>query len=317
VPSAPLADKAAVRERVAAIFPGGMTNFSGGLLRGLQEAERAMDGAGATCIVLSDGYANQGVVDHDALGTLTAGARRKGISTSTIGLGLDYDEGLLTAVSRGGAGDAHFAEDGDAAGAALAGEVDGLLERVAQAATVTIRPTGDVDKVTLFNDLDAAPVEGGIMIELGDFFAGEERKLLLELEVPAMAGLGLAQIAEIELRWVELPSLTQKTVTLPLHVNVLPGDEAAGRIPNPVVHSERAFQTAQQAKRDAATAMRHGDGPAAATMLACAAAVLPPEHADEAQVLHDLADRALHDDLRRTAKFSEADAHLKNRRRGR
>ena len=317
VPAGPLLDKAHVRELIRGIAPGGMTNLSGGLMRGLQEAERAAAGSGATCILLSDGHANHGVVDHDVLGGFTATARRKGISTSTIGLGLDYDEELLAAVARGGAGDADFAEDGDTAGAKLSAQVDGLLSLVAQGASVLVKPTGDVDKVTLFNDLAATAIDGGVMIELGDFYSGEERKLLLELEVPAMAGLGLAQIAEIELRWVELPALTQKTVTLPVHVNVLPGDQAAGRIPNPVVRSERAFQTAQQAKRDAAKALRRGDAPGAAGMYAAAACALPPEHADEAALLHDLADRALHDDVRRTAKFSEADAHLKNRRRGR
>jgi Ca-activated chloride channel family protein len=317
VPSGPLRDKAAVRAAIRAVTPGGMTNLSGGYLRGLQEAQRSANGAGATLVLLSDGHANVGVTDHDTLGGLAAGARRQGVSTSTIGLGLDYDEALLAAVARGGAGDAHFAEDGDAAGAALAGEVDGLLHRVAQAASLIIRPTGDVAGVALFNDLDVTTVEGGLMIELGDFFSGEERRLLFELHVPAAAALGLAQIAELELRWVEVPSLTTKTVTLPVNVNVVPGDQAAGRIANPVVTSERAFQDAQKAKRQATDALRRGDIQAAHHCFADAAMALPPEHADEAAVLHDLADRALHDDTRRAAKLSEADMHRKNRRRGR
>lgn len=317
VPAQRLHDKAAVRRLVAAIEPGGMTNLSGGLLRGLQEAERGGHGSGATCILLSDGYANHGVTDRDALGGMTAAARAKGIGTSTIGLGLDYDEALLAAVARGGAGDADFAEDADAAGAALATQVDGLLQTVVQAASLTVKPTGDVSGVTLFNDLPATAVDGGVMVELGDFVSGEQRKLLIDLDVPAMPGLGLAQIAELELRWVELPALVQKTVTIPLHVNVLPGDQAAGRIPDATVRSEKAFQTAQQAKRQAAEALRRGDAPAAAAQFAAAARCMPAEHAGEAELLRDLAERALHDDVRRTAKFTEADAHRKNRRRGR
>lgn len=46
-----------------------------------------------------------------------------------------------------------------------------------------------------------------------------------------MAGLGLAQIAELELRYVTVPEFTEETVTVPVHVNVVPGDQAAGRIP--------------------------------------------------------------------------------------
>ena len=77
-------------------------------------------------------------------------------------------------------------------------------------------PTGAVEAVTLLNDLATAPVDGGFMVELGDFYAGEQRKLLLEIEVPAMAALGLAQVCELELQWVELATLDTHTVTLPV-----------------------------------------------------------------------------------------------------
>ena len=34
------------------------------------------------------------------------------------------------------------------------------------------------------------------MAELGDFHGGETRRLLLEIDVPAIAGLGLAEVCE-------------------------------------------------------------------------------------------------------------------------
>ena len=158
------------------------------------------------------------------------------------------------------------------------------------------------------------------MVELGDFHAGEQRKLLLEIEVPAMAALGLAQVCELELQWVELATMDTHKVTIPVSVNVVPGDEAAGRMPNPVVRTERAFQEAQRHKQAATDALRAGHAPAAAEMYASAAQALGGyadfEMQAEAEVLFDLADRARHDDISRTAKFSEADRHRKSRRRG-
>ena len=53
------------------------------------------------------------------------------------------------------------------------------------------------------------------MVELGDLWAGEARKLLLTFAVPADAGLGLAEIAELELRYVALPDFAEQTVTIP------------------------------------------------------------------------------------------------------
>ena len=40
VPAGPLTDKEGVRQLVRGIYPGGMTNLSGGLMRGLQEVRR-------------------------------------------------------------------------------------------------------------------------------------------------------------------------------------------------------------------------------------------------------------------------------------
>lgn len=324
----PLHDKAAARHAIAAVEPGATTNLSGGLLRGLQEARRVKKEQGATLALVSDGHANVGVTDHAELERIVSGARRAGVTASTVGLGLGYDEELMAAVARGGAGNAHFAEEPDAAGAALASEVDGLLDQVVQAASLTVRPTGAVEAVHLFNDLPAAAIDSGFMVELGDFYSGEERELLLTIDVPAMAGLGLEQVCELELQWVDIATLDSHTVTIPVHVNVVPGDQAAGRVPNATVRTELAFQAAQRSKREAADALRRGDVEAASaayddagrTLRAFASEAAPSmasEIAAEADLLLDLSERARFEDSNRMSKFTEADRNLKERKRGR
>jgi Ca-activated chloride channel homolog len=52
--------------------------------------------------------------------------------------------------------------------------------------------------------------------------------LLIELTGLSMAALGLAQIADRAMTYVQLPEIAQHTVTLPLSVNVVPADLAAG-----------------------------------------------------------------------------------------
>lgn len=328
VPAGPLTDKQAVRRAVQSIWPGGSTNLSGGYMRGVQEARRVSDGRGSTLLLLSDGHANQGITDPGELDRVAGSAHGHGVTTSTIGLGLGYDEALLATVARGGGGNTHFAEEGDSAGAAVAAEVDDLLEQVIQAASLTVRPTGDVSEVRLFNDLPAVAIESGFMVELGDFYAGEQRRLLLQIDVPAMPALGLAQVCELELAYVEVATLGTETVTIPVNVNVVPGDEAAGRIPHPTVRSELAFQTAQRAKRDATDALRSGDVEGAQNIWKHAAKSLDEvgpdaapemraELAHEADLLRDLADRAPHENPTMMSKWSEEDRHYKERRRGR
>jgi Ca-activated chloride channel family protein len=305
-----------------------MTNLSAGYLRGIQEARRGLSGVRSTLLLLSDGHANEGVVDADQLELVARGAGERGITTSTLGVGLGYDEVLMSAVAAGGAGNALFAEEPDTAGAAIAGEVEGLLTQTVQAAHLEIKTSDAVAEVKVINDMPVQAIADGLMVELGDFYGEEERKLVLHFDVPAIAGLGLAKIADIELQYVELPSLKTHTVTIPVHVNVVPGDEAAARVANPTVSTEVAFQQAQSAKRQAAEALRRGDVDAAAALYgaaradmigvaACAPAEAQPEIYAEAELLRDLAERAKVDDAARLSKFTEADRHRKARKRGR
>src|SRR3954447_14947784 len=317
VPAGPLADKAAIKAAIDSVWARGGTNLSAGLLRGVQEARRAAGAAGATVVLVSDGMANQGVTDPGRLEAVAAGARRAGVTLSTIGIGLGYDETVLAAVARGGQGSHVFAEEADAAAAAVAGEVDGLLSKTVQAASLLVRPTSEVQSVMVYNDLPAHAVDGGVMVELGDLWAGEQRTVLLGLGVPAIAALGLAQVAAIELRYVTLPALFEQTITLPINVNVVPGDEAAGRVSDPKVRTERLFQEAQEAKRRAADAIARGAEGDARAMLSDAGATLAGIDDDERAVLLDLAAEIRAGSAAGAAKRSRMEHHRKSRKRGR
>lgn len=262
VPAGPLTDKETVIRQIQAVHSGGSTDLSAGYLRGLREIRRvtAAGGAGGTVLVVSDGHVNAGIRDADEFASVTAKAYEDRIVTSTLGYGRGYDESLLAAIARAGSGNHVFADNPDAAGAAIAGEVDGLLHKVVQALSLTVRFEPAVEFLRLYNDLPTQQLaDGSVMIELGDLYAEETRKVLLKLKVPAMAALGLARVATLELAYVELPGLVEQVASLPITVNVVPGDEAAGRVPHPTVHSEVLFQEAQDAKRRASEAFERGD----------------------------------------------------------
>jgi Ca-activated chloride channel homolog len=158
--------------------------------------------------------------------------------------------------------------------------------------------------------------------------AREQRKLLMRFRVPAMAALGLAQIATLELRYVELPSLVEQVILLPVAVNVVPGDQAAGRVPDPVVHTEVLFQEAQQSKRLASEALERGDRQAAKTLLdeavaklrsagGAAPAALRAELEREADEVGSMAEQAVTGDANFASKMTRESYHRQNRKRGR
>ncbi|GHJ43816.1 hypothetical protein Cs7R123_11580 [Catellatospora sp. TT07R-123] len=328
VPAGPLADKAAAKRAIEQLTPRGSTDLSAGYLRGLQEAQRVAGPGGGSLLLVSDGHANAGVTDPDTLAGVAAKAYAGKITSTTLGFGLGYDERLLSAIARGGSGNELFAEEADTAGALIAGEVDGLLSQTAQAASLRITVSPQVRSVQIVNDLPVTAAGDAVLAELGSFYAEETRKLLLVFDIPAIAALGLAEVAVCEFTWVELPSLTQHTVRVPLHVNVVPGDQAAGRVPDATVRTELVYLQVQQAKRRASRHLSTGASGAALdeirqaqravdAAMAAAPDALRADLVEESSSLAYLAEQTEQGDLARAAKYSSSNAAYKSRSRGR
>ena len=327
VPAGPLTDKPAVKQAITSLETGGRTDLSAGYFRALQEAQRVVGPAGATCLVISDGMANSGVTDPTRLQDVAAQQHAGGVRTSTLGVGLGYDETLLNALARGGEGNELFAEDADTAGALIAGEVDGLLDQVAQAASLRITWGPYVTGVEVLNELTVTGLPDGNQVELGSFYAGETRRLVLTMKVPGIAALGLVQVATLEFTYVALPDLVMHTTSVPVHVNVVPGDQAAGRIPDPKVRSEALFQRTQRDKREAGRLLSQGRTDEARSFLGSKGAQLrtdagqlPPGMSFDLLAEADFLDALVEEagvDHSRAAKVMSTDTTSKSRLRGR
>ena len=153
------------------------------------------------------------------------------------------------------------------------------------------------------------------------------RRLVVTFDVPGIAALGLAEIADLDFTWVELPGLVQHSVTVPVHVNVVPGDQAAGRIPDPTVRTELAYLRTQQAKRAAAERMSRGDAAGAIGELRlaramasrtrqAAPAMMRAELSEDIATIDLLSTEVAFGRMGRAAKLASADTTLKSRRRG-
>ncbi|WP_327324256.1 VWA domain-containing protein [Streptomyces sp. NBC_01210] len=101
----PQTPKAEVEERLNAIQPRGSTNLSLGWYQGLLELQSYMtENHYGRLILLSDGMANAGETKKAALAVVASRARDEGISTSTIGIGNDFQEDLLEAIASASGG---------------------------------------------------------------------------------------------------------------------------------------------------------------------------------------------------------------------
>ena len=271
VPVRRMADHAAdeVAELIGRIRPRGTTDLSAGFLLGLRETKRLLanaadDGtplAGATLLLVSDGRANAGIVDRDELASVAARASAEArITTSTLGVGTGYDEVLLSAITGGGGGEHRFAPDPDSAVAELASSVTDLLGKSVVGAVLRVRPQpGLVLGVEVRGRHRNHAERPDVVVGIGDLFGGEERTALVRLHVPALATLGTATIADVIVEFTSLPDLREHRVSLPVSVNVVPGDEARGRIPDPIVTAESLLLDVAESKADVAETLRGGD----------------------------------------------------------
>ncbi|MBC2709658.1 MAG: VWA domain-containing protein [Desulfosarcina sp.] len=97
---------------VKQVYAGGGTNLGGGLGRGIDMLMHTPGGGRQRKVILiSDGLANQGITDPTALGRMASAAVENRFSISTVGVGLDFNEMLMTAIADQGAGHYHFLED--------------------------------------------------------------------------------------------------------------------------------------------------------------------------------------------------------------
>lgn len=253
----------ALQHKVAAIQSGGMTDLSAGYLLALREVKRSLaqtQQAGATILLVSDGHANGGITEPSRLREVAENALTDSITTSTLGLGLGYDEYLLQEITMGGNGNHRFAPDVDTAVSEIAQTVNDLLDVSAIATTVRITPLNQlVDSIHLRQDLPVWREPGSLIINIGDMYAGEERRILLNLGLPAVADLGTTTIANVDINFTKVADLTDHHVQLPITVNVVPGDQARNRVPNPVVSVEELILESNDAKKKMAQSLRDHD----------------------------------------------------------
>ena len=221
------------RDRLRAVIEsidlGGMTNLSGGWLKGAEELRRVQGDGRRRILLLTDGHANRGITDPDQLTGVVSGIRGEEISTTTIGFGRDFDEVLLTAMADAGGGNGYFAEGPDDAPGIFNEEFEGLATVATQNVSVEIAPISDVKFIGVLNEYPIVPVTAGVQVQLGDFYGGELRRVVFEFAIPNVADLGQKHIADVVLRYTTIGDpVEMHEVTIPVHVNVVEADEAIG-----------------------------------------------------------------------------------------
>ena len=178
-------NKNKLRQQIGDLHTRGMTNFSGGMLMGLEKLN-AVDlpkGVVLRVIMLTDGHANQGVAtDHSGLTKLlTANLDRT--TVSCFGYGEGANQELLSDLAKTGKGNYAFIQNPDDAISAFAKELGGLLSTYAQNLEATIVSSNGHEIVEVLSDVDVDGDEKKAVIKFPEILSEEEVNLVLAVKL--------------------------------------------------------------------------------------------------------------------------------------
>ncbi len=205
----PLVDAESGRQSLLSAIDGltavGGTHISGGLETGQQILKGAQSGNRVRRIILlSDGHATAGLTEPAELGRLAAQAREAGITITSMGLGVDYNEKLMAEIARQGGGNYYFIERSASLSETFDKEFSTLTASIARDAAVVVELAPGVAARQVFGF--AHTIEGRrITVPMSEFYAGQNKSLLVELSV-AGAAEGLVDVAKLELAYLDLRS---------------------------------------------------------------------------------------------------------------
>jgi Ca-activated chloride channel homolog len=188
------------RERVAsdirAITLGGDTCLSCGIEQAALELDRT-PGQVNRMVVLSDGDANSGVRDLPGFRSIAQRARDRAITITTIGVDVEYNEKILSAISQEANGQHYFVENESALSRVFEAEAESLTRTIASAAEATIELPLGVELSRVYAR-SFRRVGGRVIVPLGTFAAGETKTVLMKVRVPGKVD-GPLPIARVDL----------------------------------------------------------------------------------------------------------------------
>lgn len=213
VPAQHVAEKEALIARINAIEPRGCTALFDGVSAGATEIRKFKGKCEISRILLlSDGQANVGPSSAEELGRYGALLMKEGIAVSTIGLGVDYNEDLMTRLSQKSDGNSYFVEKSGDLPRVFASELGDVLSVAATKVALKVSFGVGFTPVELIGR-DGRILDGTVSIDLNQLYGGQEKYVIVKCDA-APGSVGSArEIAKAEVAYIDPGDEKQKTVT--------------------------------------------------------------------------------------------------------
>lgn len=213
VPATKASDKAAIRAGINRLSAGGSTALFAGVSKGASEVRKFLAKNRVNrVILLSDGLANVGPDSPGELAALGASIIKEGISVTTIGLGLGYNEDLMTQLAQRSDGNSYFAETTKDLTRLFKAEFGDVLSVVAQELVIKVHCADGIRPVrTIGRDADISA--GSATAFINQIYSSQQKYLLLEVELPAGHKGKTMDVAKVSVSYANMETKTTDTLS--------------------------------------------------------------------------------------------------------
>ena len=259
VQAGPLTDKAGVVRTIQSIRADGSTALYSGISLGAREVARHASSDYLNRIVLlSDGLANVGPQSNAEIFRLAENFMGDGVHCSAIGVGLDFNEQLLSGLAENSGGNYYYARNGD--------DLPGIFEREVSRSTTVIAKDIRI-KVYAANGSRLAGVIGPATEQsprvaetwIPFLYGGDDKYRLIELDLPRLAPGDGRQVAQLTIEYFDPVHHITQSVDVPLRLDVTTDERLVSRRQNTGVIKDAYLRRMAERKQEAVAYARRGD----------------------------------------------------------
>jgi Ca-activated chloride channel homolog len=255
IPSQRATQKQGMIDRINSITPRNMTALYDGWLEGATQVSKYLQPQHLNrVILLSDGLANVGETNPDVIGNDVNGLSKRGVSTTTMGIGNDFNEDLMQGIALSGDGNYYFIQNPDQLPSIFNAELRGIMATIGQKVSLGINSFSPVELVDVFNDLEKT--EYG-RYKLPNLMAGNQVDVVLRLKIPPMTES--APLVKFRLAYDDSETQSRKISHHQLQLPVVNSAQLRDYPFNEEVKAKVAQLMASRAKEEAVRSLDRGD----------------------------------------------------------
>ncbi len=191
--------RAEAAARIGRMRARGTTDMAAGLRMGVAQVVSHLAPGGINRVVLlGDGAPN----DAQGIEAMAVSAGRAGVSITSLGLGLEYNESLMGAIAQRSGGRFHYLEDSSSVAETFRNEVLRMERVVARDAVVTLTPGPGVQVEEVLGH-EPTRSGAGVTVSLGDVPEGSARDLVVRVSVPSHRAGSPVELVDARLAWAD------------------------------------------------------------------------------------------------------------------